>query len=61
MMRCDSNGVDRISQFPDEVIVHVLSFLPLKSAAATSVLSHRWTDLWKYIPNLKFNDFYLKL
>ena len=47
---------DVISSFPDEVICHILSFLPTKHAVATSVLSKRWTDLWHSVPVLNFSD-----
>lgn len=32
---------DRISRLPDEVLVHMLSFVNLKDAARTSILSKR--------------------
>ncbi|KAM1814979.1 hypothetical protein COP1_028382 [Malus domestica] len=38
----DYNLVDRISWLPDEVLVSILSRLPLKEAAATSILSRQW-------------------
>ncbi|XP_042053566.1 putative F-box/LRR-repeat protein At4g15060 isoform X2 [Salvia splendens] len=48
--------VDRISGLPDEIIYIILSFLPLRQAAATSLLSHRWQHLWKHTSNLDFYD-----
>ncbi|KAL3504734.1 hypothetical protein ACH5RR_034575 [Cinchona calisaya] len=45
---------DRISQLHDDILVVILSFLKLKQAAPTSVLSKRWTTLWMYNPRLDF-------
>ncbi|CAA0808502.1 Unknown protein [Striga hermonthica] len=52
-------SVDRLSSLPDEVICHILSFLPTKLSVATSVLGRRWRFLWVHVPCLNFsrNDF----
>ncbi|PHT84194.1 hypothetical protein T459_12637 [Capsicum annuum] len=47
--------LDGISELPDEIVVHILSFLSFKEAAATSVLSKRWLHLWTYFPRLDFD------
>ncbi|KAJ8617255.1 hypothetical protein MRB53_013441 [Persea americana] len=39
--------VDRITQLPHNIIHHILSLMPLKSAVRTSILSNTWKDLWK--------------
>ncbi|XP_057808135.1 F-box/LRR-repeat protein At3g26922-like [Salvia miltiorrhiza] len=52
--RCNG-GVDRISELPDEIILGILSFLSLRECVTTSVLSSRWSDLWKHTPNLNLN------
>ncbi|MED6121777.1 hypothetical protein PIB30_033402 [Stylosanthes scabra] len=39
------NG-DNISALSDELLLHILSFLPAATAVATSLLSHRWRHLW---------------
>ncbi|KAH6788947.1 hypothetical protein C2S51_003953 [Perilla frutescens var. frutescens] len=45
---------DRISDLPDDILHHVFSFLPIKSAAQTSSLSKRWKTLWYSFPDLDF-------
>lgn len=42
-----ASGADCISVLPDEVIHHVMSFLPMQEVVLTSLLSRRWLDLWK--------------
>ncbi|CAL5389633.1 unnamed protein product [Camellia sinensis] len=49
--------VDRISALPDEVILHILSFMPMKFAIQTGILSNRWRHLWKFNPVLDFPPF----
>jgi len=46
---------DIISSFPDEILCHILSFLPTKQVVATSVLSKRWNLLWRSIPFFDFH------
>ncbi|OMP09404.1 hypothetical protein COLO4_05517 [Corchorus olitorius] len=45
---CCRHGYDMISELPDDVLVLVLSCLPLKEAARTSVVSRRWRHLWHF-------------
>ncbi|OMO98540.1 hypothetical protein COLO4_13818 [Corchorus olitorius] len=41
----DADG-DRISALPDEVLVAILSRIPMEEAVRSSVLSRRWKKLW---------------
>ncbi|KAI8012322.1 FBD-associated F-box protein [Camellia lanceoleosa] len=42
----DSKQKDRISNLPDEILSHILCFMPTKYAARTSLLSTGWKSIW---------------
>nr|GMC76472.1 F-box protein At4g22280-like [Ipomoea batatas] len=50
------DGEDKISQLPDSILNHILSFLSTSNAVATCILSTRWKNLWTILPNLDFDD-----
>lgn len=50
------NGRDIISNLPESVLTHILSFLPTKYAVRTSVISTKWKDMWTKVTNLHFDD-----
>ncbi|PRQ47948.1 putative F-box domain-containing protein [Rosa chinensis] len=52
----EENFVDRISALPDEILVIILSGLPVRDAQATSILSRRWRYMWASITTLNFDD-----
>ncbi|XP_028120745.1 F-box/LRR-repeat protein At4g14096-like [Camellia sinensis] len=47
----DNNGEDRISNLPESILCHILSKLPTKFAASTTILSTKWNNLFASIPN----------
>ncbi|XP_031269574.1 F-box/FBD/LRR-repeat protein At4g26340-like isoform X1 [Pistacia vera] len=58
---CDSmenriDNLDRISALPDEILHHILSFVSLKQAVRTSVLSKSWKETWHTCPILVLED-----
>ncbi|XP_052483807.1 putative F-box/LRR-repeat protein At3g49150 [Gossypium raimondii] len=46
---------DRISSFPDYILCHILSFLPIKEAVRTSIISTKWRCLFSYISTIEFD------
>jgi len=46
---------DRISCLPSHVIDHILSYLPIREAVRTSILSSEWRNNWHTLPNLVFD------
>lgn len=49
------NSSDYISLMPDDILISILSRLPLKEAATTSNLSTRWRYLWCQMYSLDFD------
>lgn len=47
-------AIDRLSVLPDTLLVRILSFLFMKEAGRTCVLSKRWKYLWVELPRLEF-------
>ncbi|KAM3012150.1 hypothetical protein FF2_030770 [Malus domestica] len=50
--RGKENVRDRISELPDALLLHILSFLETKCCVNTGVLSRRWRNVWASIPNI---------
>nr|XP_043630530.1 F-box/LRR-repeat protein At5g02910-like [Erigeron canadensis] len=46
---------DRISDLPDDIIHHILSFLDMTYAVRTCILSRRWKDTWTSMSNIKLD------
>lgn len=47
---------DKISDLPEDLLVHILSLLPTTYIVGTSGVSKRWKSLWKKVHKLRFND-----
>ncbi|KAL8031805.1 hypothetical protein ABFX02_13G052500 [Erythranthe guttata] len=55
-MKITKLSIDRLSDLPDSIICHILSFLPTtKNTVATSILARRWRYPRSYVPNLIFD------
>lgn len=48
----DNDECEIITNMPEDIIGHILSFLPTRDAVRTSVLSKRWKLLWTSITRL---------
>ncbi|EOA26119.1 hypothetical protein CARUB_v10019545mg [Capsella rubella] len=60
LINVDAVIEDRISELPEDLLLHILSSLPTEDVIATSVLSKRWRSLWKLVPKLEFDSEYHK-
>uniref|UniRef100_A0ACD5ZH47 Uncharacterized protein n=1 Tax=Avena sativa TaxID=4498 RepID=A0ACD5ZH47_AVESA len=54
------SGKDPFRRLPDEILRHVLSFLPEEDAMQTCVLDTRWRDLWRRATSLDFDFDFIK-
>ncbi|KAI8558539.1 hypothetical protein RHMOL_Rhmol04G0102600 [Rhododendron molle] len=50
-------GKDWISNLPDAILCHILSFMPTRNAVRTSILSTRWKSLWASVPIIEFSNY----
>lgn len=48
----NADEIDRISELPDPLLCHILSFIPTKEAAVTSLLSTRWRYIFTSLPDI---------
>jgi hypothetical protein len=48
------NVDDMISDLPEGVLLHILSFVPTKDAIRTSILAKKWKHLWTYLSVFHF-------
>lgn len=48
--------MDRLSDMPNFVLLHIMKFMSMKQAVQTCVLSSRWKELWKHLTDLTLNS-----
>ncbi|XP_058762317.1 F-box/LRR-repeat protein 13-like [Vicia villosa] len=46
-----------LDDLPNEILLHILSYLKIKDVVKTSVLSKRWRNLWKHLRHLKLDTY----
>ena len=45
-----------MSEFPDGLLLKILSFLPSKAVVTTSAMSKRWKPLYKEVKTFRYDD-----
>ncbi|XP_059455171.1 F-box/LRR-repeat protein At3g26922-like [Corylus avellana] len=48
--------IDRLSELPEPLVEHILSFIPLKQILQLTMLSKTWQNVWTLFPILKFDQ-----
>ncbi|XP_058091110.1 F-box/FBD/LRR-repeat protein At5g56420-like [Magnolia sinica] len=54
--RSSASTTTNFCDLPESVLLHILSFLPIKDAVTTSSLSKAWRYLWAHSPTLRFHQ-----
>ncbi|GKV40745.1 hypothetical protein SLEP1_g48350 [Rubroshorea leprosula] len=52
----EETQMDRLSDLPDSLLHHILSFMDAKYAVQTCILSKRWVSVWTHLPVLKLDS-----
>ena len=48
-------------ELPEEVVEHILSFIPIEQVLQSSIFSKRWKRVWTRFPIWGFDEMYIKL
>lgn len=51
--RVTAAGDDLLGALPDDVLHHVVSFLPAQQAVQTCMLAQSWRNMWKFATSLR--------
>ncbi|KAL6652170.1 hypothetical protein ACP70R_011095 [Stipagrostis hirtigluma subsp. patula] len=47
--------VGRLTALPEEILQHIISFLPAQEAVRTCVLARTWCDIWRFTSRLRID------
>ncbi|KAL6513502.1 hypothetical protein OROGR_020988 [Orobanche gracilis] len=50
------DGMDRLSDLPDYLVLYIMQFMEVKHAVRTCLLSKRWEHLWKRLATLALDS-----
>lgn len=53
-LQSTDDGYDRLKDLPDELLIKILSSMPIRDSILTSRISRRWRHLWKHSLSLEF-------
>ncbi|KAL7118184.1 hypothetical protein ACP275_03G119800 [Erythranthe tilingii] len=53
--QCSVENKDMISELPDDILILIISYMPVKCGIRTSILSNRWKNLYRYLSSVKLN------
>lgn len=52
----ENDGKDQICSLPESILLHIMSFMEMKDAVKTTLLSKTWRDLWTHTRTLFFDS-----